>query len=115
MDAVRAFQRAYEGIDRDVYARQLPPWPGARVVDTHDVLTAVNAIRYPRRFTLEPFTVSAHVRDAALLADAFRHETAHVAAMLFDGHWEHGPPWQRHAQRCGAQPRATHDGSWATR
>jgi hypothetical protein len=85
------------------------------VVDTYDVLTAVNAIRYRTRFDLEPFTVSAHVRDPALLSDAFRHETAHVAAMTFDGHWEHGAPWLRHAARCGARPTATHDGSWATR
>ncbi|MCA1812608.1 MAG: hypothetical protein LC624_01500 [Halobacteriales archaeon] len=115
MDAPRAFQETYERLDREVYARRLPPWPGARVVDTFDVLTAVNAVRYARGFTLQPFTVSAHVRDPALLQDAFRHETAHVGAMLFDGHWEHGLPWQRHAARCGANPTPTHDGSWATR
>jgi len=65
---------------------------------------------------LDPFTVSAHVTDAALLGEAFRHETAHVAAMMFDGHWGHGRPWQRHARACGANPKATHDGvPWSAR
>jgi hypothetical protein len=113
MQPVAEFQRAYEDANARLYAGALPAWPGARLEDTFDVITAVNAWPGPggavRR--LAPFTVSRHVRDAALLRDAFRHETAHVAAMVLDRHWQHGEPWRRHARACGAVLRATFDGS----
>lgn len=118
MDPVAAFQQTYEDIDARVYRGALPPWPGARLEDTFDVITAVNAWKGPRGEVraLAPFTVSMHVDDAALLREAFRHETAHIAAMFLDAHWDHGAPWQAHARACGADPRATYDGSpWARR
>lgn len=116
MDWPGAFQRTYEALDRRVYRGALPAWPGVEVVDTYDVITAVNA--WPGRDgavrALAPFTVSRHVRDAALLREAFRHETAHVAAMVLDRHWGHGPSWVAHARACGAFPKATYDGvAWA--
>lgn len=116
MDPVAEFQRTYERLNTRVYVGSLPPWPGARLEDTFHVITAVNARRGWRDevLSLGPFTVSAHVADAALLREAFRHETAHVAAMVFDAHWEHGEPWRAHARACGASPNATYDGSpWA--
>ena len=94
----------------------MPGWPGARLEDTFHVITAVNAWRGPRDVVnhLGPFTLSRHVRDAALLREAFRHETAHVAAMTFERHWDHDAPWQRHALACGAATKATYDGdAWA--
>jgi hypothetical protein len=118
VDALRAFQRTYEDLNARAYQGSLPAWPGARLEDTFDVITAVNAWRGPRGEVrgLGPFTVSRHVADAALLREAFRHETAHIAAMVLDAHWDHGPPWQVHARRCGASPRATYDGApWAER
>lgn len=113
MDPVRDFQGTYEELNARVYAGALPPWPGARLEDTFHVITAVNARRGrgDEVLALGAFTLSMHARDAAVLGEAFRHETAHVAAMVLDAHWEHGPPWQAHARACGIAPRATFDGS----
>jgi hypothetical protein len=117
VDAAEAFRQTYESLNERVYRGTLPAWPGARLTDTFDVITAVNAWRGRRDEVrgLGPFTVSLHVRDAGILGEAFRHETAHVAAMVLDAHWDHGLPWQEHARACGASPRATFDGSPWTR
>lgn len=112
MHRVQAFQRTYEALDRRVYRGALPAWPGADLVDTRDVITAVNAWPGPGGSVrvLAPFTLSRHVEDARLLREAFRHETAHIAAMVLDHHWGHDAPWQAHARACGAHPKATYDG-----
>lgn len=118
VDVVGDFRRTYERLNARAYGGALPAWPGARLEDTFRVITAVNAWRGPRDEVrhLGPFTVSAHVADAALLREAFRHETAHVAAMVLEQHWEHGPPWQAHARTCGARMGPTYDGSpWRVR
>lgn len=100
------FEAEYERLRGEVYGGALPPFPGLDVVDREDILAETNA-RWPGGApVLLPFTLSAHVLDAALLIEVARHETAHAAAILFDREEGHGPAWQAHAVRCGAKPSA---------
>ncbi|MHB8586920.1 MAG: SprT-like domain-containing protein [Thermoplasmatota archaeon] len=102
------FEREYERIRGEVYEGALPPFPGVELVDRHDLYGATNTRGRGRFRSLEAFLLSTHVRGPLLL-ETIRHETAHAAALLFQGDEGHGPAWQDHARLCGATGLTTLD------
>ena len=99
--------------------KELPPFPG---LTFHKKTSSYASCHYRRRkrivvvngvavvrgfeYVLLPFTMSVYLASEHDILHATRHETAHAAAILFNGHTKHGPTWRKHAEFCETYPRA---------
>lgn len=105
-----AVQQTYEHVNATVYDGRLPAWGTFTfsITDSTRRLGCVHAVR-PRYADFGPkvigLDISRRCNTLAALADTVRHEIAHVASISIDGQMGHGYTWQRHAVKCGAEPR----------